>query len=281
MYLYKFRSLQNYQCVALAFCLLLFNQQVVGKVGSRRRYESAFQDLFQKGKNVAQQLASFHLSTKDDKALRQNTDRVMAFVKANPDKIAIGAGLAASSWLLYQSMVLGSEIDRFFDEIQELKGEFKQYYLVEVPKLEELYHRIRRVTDYEEPEKQKAYFRVLYKELMKYYRDLERIMDNVDDIIADVNNAKNDAVISTALSGSIAVLAGVTLVVGGPVAMAPVVWKSGVVTTMGISSVSTVMSLRNAQDLTKASRRLKTLKQDLRQLRGHVMEKMMDIIEYI
>ena len=274
----KFRKLTNCRSFALALCLMLMNQQVLGDVQGRRRYESAFENLFQKGRDAAQQLASFHLETRNDKALQQNTDKVMAFVKANPDKVGVAVALVASSWLLYQSIALGEEVGRFFDEIVELKGQFDQYKNAKIPELEQEYAMVRDMADGTNPRLEKEYFKKIHKQLFGYCQDLQRIMDIVDDVIADVNNGKTDAVINIAVSGSVAIGSLVALIVGGPNTMDPVWWNHGVAATLGLSSVSTCLSLRNKHDLDKASCRLRNLQLNLRELREHIMVKMMKII---
>ena len=254
------------------------NQQVLGDVQGRRRYESAFENLFQKGRDATQQLKHFHIVTTDNNVLQKNTEKVMAFVKANPDKIGVAVGLAASSWLLYQSIALGMEVGRFFDEIVELKGQFDQYRSAKIPELEKQYAMVRDMADGENPSKERENFKKIYMELLGYSKDLEKIMDIVHDVIADVDKGKNDAVITMAVSGCIAVLSGVALLAGGPIAMAPAMWKGGVVATLGLSSASTCLSLKNKNDLDKASRRLRDLQLNLRELKAHIMDKMMDII---
>ena len=277
----KFRKLTNCQSFALALTLMLMNQQVLSDVQGRRRYESAFENLFQKGRDAAQQLASFHLATKDDKDLQQNTDKVMAFVKANPDKAGVAVALVASSWLLYQSITLGEEVGRFFDDIVELKGQFDQFKNGKIPELEKEYAMVRDMADGTNPRLERKYFTKIYKELLCYYQDLQRIMDIVDDVMADVNNGKTDAVINIAVSGSIAIGSLVVLIVGGPTTMAPVFWNCGVAATLGLSSASTCLSLKNMDDLDKACLRLLDLQLILRKLRKHVLEKMMDIIQFV
>ena len=276
----EFHNLNNYQCLALAFCLLLFNQQVLGKVETRRRYESPFEDLFEEGKHVAKQLAAFYHQIKDNKEVRQTTDKITTFVKANPDRVGIGLGIVASSWLLYQSIDLG-KIERFFDEIEELKGQFKEYSRLKMPKLEELYHRAGEATDYSKPEKQKAYTDVC-EELLKYFAELQDNLNKIDDFTTDVNKRKRDAGINAAISSTLTVLAVfIAIVIGGPVTIATFVWTSVAVAMMGISTASTIMSLKNAHDLTMASERLTTEKHDLRRLREVVKENIEEIIRFI
>ena len=257
---------------------MLMNQQVLGDVQGRRRYESAFENLFQKGRDAAQQLKYFHIVTTDNKVLQKNTEKVMAFVKANPDKIGVAVGLAASSWLLYESIALGMEVGRFFDEIVELKGQFDQYKNAKIPELEKHYAMVRDMADGMNPSKERKNFKKIYKELLRYYQDLQKVMDNVDDVIADVNKGKIDTVINSVLSGSIVFGSLVALVTGGPTTLSAAAWNGAVGTTLIISSGSTCLSLKNMYDLDKASRRLQDLKQNLRGLRKHVMEKMIDII---
>ncbi|KXJ16581.1 hypothetical protein AC249_AIPGENE2034 [Exaiptasia diaphana] len=171
-------KLRYHQYVALLFCVLVLSQQVVGKA-ERKRYESAFENLFRRGKDAINQLSGFHIAVENNKELHQTMTKIKHFVKTNPDKVGLGIGLAASSWLLYQSVILANETQRFFDEIEELKGQFNKYYLQEVPKLEDLFRKTRDQLYENDQEKRKEHFRTIYKHLMKYFQDLQRIMDNV------------------------------------------------------------------------------------------------------
>ena len=270
----------NRQCVALLLCLLFLSQDVVARLHERPPYESQFDQLFTSVKDASESLSvlsQLHVLTKVDKAMAQNMVKIVQFAKDNPATIGVAIGMAASSWLLKNSIALASEMKVFFNDIKELEGRFDEYYSHKVPRLVEMFERVKQIVDNSRTaDEQKKYFRELQMELMTYYQDLAKTLDDVVDEISDVRKAKNDAEMNVLVSTTVAVLAGIGLIAS--ITMTPNKIVAGGAAVTGAMAVrSRLKSLENASELTEAEDRLQQLKRLVRNLRDHVHTKIMDI----
>ena len=274
----------KHRLVILLCFLVISPLSALAEQAHKARYESPFEGLFEGSKRALNALAKMHFVVKNDKAMNEHLNMIMKFVKTNPDKILAGAGLAASSWLLYQSILLANDVQGFFDDYVELKGQFDFYFRNKIVRLDDMFDRIKGLTGVSE-ETRREYYRQLYKELFSFYKDLDSILGKVDDILEDVSKAQFDARLSAALAGIAAIASGVVLATGaGPVvapavALSPAVWKSAMAGTAVISSAACALSLKNAADLSGAIVRLKNLKGDLKSVQNRAMSRVVEITE--
>ena len=127
-----------------------------------------------------------------------------------------------------------------------------------------------------DPKAMRNFFKENWKKSNIYFRNVQGILDKVEDLIQSVMKAKGDADVNKSVSALVALLAGTALVVGNPVSM---LFSTGLVLTTGMASGSTVLSLKNSRDAQRAYDKLNVLKGHLRQLRDELdllREKLID-----
>ncbi|XP_032226172.1 uncharacterized protein LOC116609454 [Nematostella vectensis] len=274
-----FPCLRRKQLIAVLFSVLVLTQDVLGQSTAeksrRKRYKSSFEGLFKGAREIIKSMTL--MADVKDKELQTTAQKALQFAKANPDKIALAAAIAASSWLLYDSITIGFEIEGFFDEVHELKGQFNKYKMNTIPRLQEVFKKLQSKESLKH-DQLKEYLRNIAKELDQYYEDLQNIIDTV---LYDVNTAKPDAVINAALSGALAVGAATALIAGGPVVLSLRMYTAGCMVVGGISSAGTALSLKNAHDLMRVEEKLKTLKSEVMELRNLVNKRMLDILLFV
>ena len=182
--------------------------------------------------------------------------------------VGVAGGILISSFLLYKSVTLSGEIEGFFDEIEELKGQYKAHN-AETASLMRLYEGVPKMMMQQniEPKAMRNFFKENWKNSNKYFRNVQGILDKVEDLIQSVIKAKSQADVNARVSALVAILAGTALVVGTPMSMPVWLYHTGLVLTTGMASGSTVLSLKNSRDAQRACDKLNVLKEHLRQLR--------------
>ena len=132
-----------------------------------------------------------------------------------------------------------------------------------------------------EPKAMRQYFMEDWTKSREYFRNVERILDAVDDLMLSFMKAKSEADVNARFSALVAIVAGTALVAGTPVSMPVWLYRTGLVLTTGMASGSTVLSLKNSRDAQIAYDKLKVLKGHLRRLRGELdllMEKLLNFL---
>ena len=204
----------------------------------------------------------------NNSAWQKIASSISQFAEAHGDKVGVAGGFLLSSFLLYKSVTLTGEIEGFFDEIEELKGQYKAHN-AETASLIQLYERVPKMMMQQniEPKAMRTFFMEILKKSNIYFRNVQGILDKVQDLIQSVMEAKGDAAFNTSVSALVAFLAGTALVAGIPVSMPVWLYSTGLVLTTGMASGSTVLSLKNSRDAQRAYDKLNVLKGNLRQLR--------------
>ena len=196
---------------------------------------------------------------------------ISQFAEAHGGKVqnvGVAGGFLLSSFLLYKSVTLAGEIEGFFDEIEELKGQYKAHN-AETDQLKLLYERVPKMMMQQniEPKAVRNFFKENWKKSNIYFRNVQGILDKVEDLIQSVMKAKGDADVNKSVSALVALLAGTALVAVNPVSMPVWLYGTGLALTTGMASGSTVLSLKNSRDAQRACDKLNVLKGHLRQLR--------------
>ena len=207
----------------------------------------------------------------NNSAWQQIASSISQFAEAHGGKVqnvGVAGGFLLSSFLLYKSVTLAGEIEGFFDEIEELKGQYKAHN-AETASLMRLYEGVPKMMMQQniEPKAMRNFFKENWKNSNKYFRNVQGILDKVEDLIQSVIKAKSQADVNARVSALVAILAGTALVVVNPVSM---LCSTGLVLTTGIASGSTVLSLKNSRDAQRAYDKLNVLKGHLRQLRDEL-----------
>ena len=210
----------------------------------------------------------------NNSAWQQIASSISQFAEAHGGKVqnvGVAGGFLLSSFLLYKSVTLAGEIEGFFDEIEELKGQYKAHN-AETASLMRLYEGVPKMMMQQniEPKAMRNFFKENWKNSNKYFRNVQGILDKVEDLIQSVIKAKSQADVNARVSALVAILAGTALLVGTPVSMPVWLYRTGLVLTTGMASGSTVLSLKNSRDAQRAYDKLKVLKGHLRQLRGEL-----------
>ena len=216
----------------------------------------------------------------NNSAWQKIASSISQFAEAHGGKVqnvGVAGGFLLSSFLLYKSVTLAGEIEGFFDEIEELKGQYKAQN-DEKDQLRLLYERVPKMMMQQniEPKAMRNFFKEIWKKSNIYFRNVQGILDKAEDLIQSVMKAKGDADVNKSVSALVALLAGTALVVGNPVSM---LFSTGLVLTTGMASGSTVLSLKNSRDAQRAYDKLNVLKGHLRQLRDELdllREKLID-----
>lgn len=221
-------------------------------------------------------------ATKNNPAWQETVSSISTFAEAHGDKVGVSGGFLISAFLLYKSVTLAREIESFFDGIEELKGQY-QAQNAETILLIELHERVPEILMQHnmEPSDMKKYFKEDWKKSSDYFRNVERTLDAVEDLIQSVIKAKSEADVNATFSAVVSILAGTALVVGTPVSMPVWLYRTGLVFTTGMAAGSTCLSLKNSSDAQKACEKLKELKRNLRQIRGELdilKEKLLNIL---
>ena len=204
----------------------------------------------------------------NNSAWQKIASSISQFAEAHGGKVqnvGVAGGFLLSSFLLYKSVTLAGEIEGFFDEIEELKGQYKAHN-AETDQLKLLYERVPKMMMQQniEPKAVRNFFKENWKKSNIYFRNVQGILDKVEDLIQSVMKAKGDADVNKSVSALVAFLAGTALVAVNPVSM---LCSTGLVLTTGVASGSTVLSLKNSRDAQRACDKLDVLKGHLRQLR--------------
>ena len=210
----------------------------------------------------------------NNSAWQQIASSISQFAEAHGGKVqnvGVAGGFLLSSFLLYKSVTLAGEIEGFFDEIEELKGQYKAHN-AQTASLIKLYERVPKMMMQQniEPKAMRKFFKENWKDSDDYFRNVQGILDKVEDLIQSVIKAKSQADVNARFSALVAFLAGTALVAGTPVSMPVWLYRTGLVLTTGIASGSTVQSLNNSRNAQRAYNKLNVLKGHLRQLRGEV-----------
>lgn len=233
----------------------------------------------QKFREVMQKLSAAAKSNPD---WQQTVSSISQFAEAHGDKVGVAGGFLFSSFLLYKSVTLAGEIEGFFDGIEELKGQYKAQNAETVLRIQ-LHERVPQIMMQQniEPSAMRQYFMDDWKSSRDYFRNVERILDAVEDLIQSVIMAKNEADFNARFSALVGILAGTALVAGTPVTMPVWLYRTGLVLTTGMAGGSTVLSLKNSRDAQKAYEKLNVLKGHLRRIRGELdqlMERLLNIL---
>ena len=233
----------------------------------------------QQFREVTQELS---VATANNPAWQKTVSSISQFAEADGVKaqnVGVAGGFLLSSFLLYKSVTLAGEIEGFFDEIEELKGQYKAHN-AETDSLRLLYERVPKMMMQQniDLKAMRNFFKEIWKKSNIYFRNVQGILDKAEDLIQSVMKAKGDADINKSVSALVALLAGTALVAVNPVSM---LFSTGLVLTTGMASGSTVLSLKNSRDAQKAYDKLKVLKGHLRRLRGELdklMEKLLNFL---
>lgn len=182
--------------------------------------------------------------------------------------VGVAGGILISSFLLYKSVTLSGEIEGFFDGIEELKGQYKALN-AKTASLIELYEQVPKMMMQQniEPSAMRKFLKEAWKKSRDYFRNVQDILDAVEDMIQNVMKAKSEADVNARVSALVAIVAGTALVAGTPASMPVCLYRTGLVLTTGMSAGSTVLSLKNSRDAQRAYDKLKVLKGHLRGLR--------------
>ena len=132
-----------------------------------------------------------------------------------------------------------------------------------------------------EPKAVRNFFKENWKKSNIYFRNVQGILDKVEDLIQSVIKAKGDADVNKSVSALVALLAGTALVAVNPVSMPVWLYGTGLALTTGMASGSTVLSLKNSRDAQKAYDKLKVLKGHLRRLRGELDQLMERLLNFL
>ena len=216
----------------------------------------------------------------NNSAWQKIASSISQFAEAHGGKVqnvGVAGGFLLSSFLLYKSVTLAGEIEGFFDEIEELKGQYKAHN-AETDSLRLLYERVPKMMMQQniDLKAMRNFFKEIWKKSNIYFRNVQGILDKAEDLIQSVMKAKGDADINKSVSALVALLAGTALVAVNPVSM---LFSTGLVLTTGMASGSTVLSLKNSRDAQRAYDKLNVLKGHLRQLRDELdqlREKLID-----
>ena len=216
----------------------------------------------------------------NNSAWQKIASSISQFAEAHGGKVqnvGVAGGFLLSSFLLYKSVTLAGEIEGFFDEIEELKGQYKAHN-AETDSLRLLYERVPKMMMQQniDLKAMRNFFKEIWKKSNIYFRNVQGILDKVGDLIQSVMKAKGDADVNKSVSALVALLAGTALVAVNPVSM---LFSTGLVLTTGMASGSTVLSLKNSRDAQRAYDKLNVLKGHLRQLRDELdqlREKLID-----
>ena len=226
---------------------------------------------FQKFTEVKQGLSA---AAGNNPAWQQIVSRISQFAEAHGGKVqhvGVAGGFLLSSFLLYKSGTLAGEIEGFFDGREELKGQYKAHN-AETASLIQLHERVPKVMMQQniEPKAIRKFFKEDEKKSGDYFRNVQGILDAVEDLIQSVIKAKGQADVNASVSALVAILAGTALVAGTPVSLPVWLYRTGLVLTTGMAAGSTVLSLKNSRDAQKAYDKLNVLKGHLRRLRGEL-----------
>ena len=222
----------------------------------------------QQFREVTQKLSA---AAANNPAWQQIASSISQFAEAHGGKVqnvGVAGGFLISSFLLYKSVTLSSELERFFDGIEELKGQYK----VEnsnMALLIKLHERVPKMMMQQniEPSAMRQFFKEDWKRSRDYFRNVQGILDTVEDLIQSVMKAKSEADVNARVSAVVAILAGTALVAGTPVSMPVWLYRTGLVLTTGMAAGSTALSLKNSRDAQRAYDKLNVLKGHLRRLR--------------
>lgn len=219
----------------------------------------------QQFREVTQKL---NAATANNPAWQQIVSSISQFAEAHGGKVGVAGGFLISSFLLYKSVTLSGEIEGFFDGIEELKGQYKALN-AETVLLIKLHERVPKMMMQQniEPRAMRQFFKEDCKRSSDYFRNVQGILDAVEDLIQSVMKAKSEADVNARVSAVVAILAGTALVAGTPLSMPVWLYRTGLVLTTGMAAGSTALSLKNSRDAQKAYDKLNVLKGHLRRLR--------------
>ena len=211
---------------------------------------------------------------------RKTVSSISQFAEAHGVKVqhvGVAGGFLLSSFLLYKSVTLEGEIEGFFDEIEELKGQYKAHN-AETDSLIQFHERVTQIMTQQnvEPKSMRQYFMEDWTKSREYFRNVQRILDAVEDLMQSFMEAKSQAEVNARFSALVAIVAGTAVVAGTPASMP--VW---LVLITGMASGSTVLSLKNSKDAQKAYGKLKVLKGHLRRLRGELDQLMERLLKFL
>ena len=236
----------------------------------------------QQFREVTQKLSA---AAGNNPAWQKTVSSISQFAEAHGGKVqnvGVAGGFLLSSFLLYKSVTLAGEIEGFFDEIEELKGQYKAHN-AQTASLIKLYERVPKMMMQQniEPKAMRKFFKENWKDSDDYFRNVQGILDKVEDLIQSVIKAKSQADVNARFSALVAFLAGTALVAGTPVSMPVWLYRTGLVLTTGMAAGSTVLSLKNSRDAQKAYDKLKVLKGHLRRLRGELDQLMERLLNFL
>ena len=219
----------------------------------------------QQFREVTQKLSA---AAANNPAWQQIVSSISQFAEAHGGKVGVAGGFLISSFLLYKSVTLSGEIEGFFDGIEELKGQYKALN-AETVLLIKLHERVPKMMMQQniEPRAMRQFFKEDWKRSNDYFRNVQGILDAVEDLIQSVMKAKSEADVNARVSAVVAILAGTALVAGTPLSMPVWLYRTGLVLTTGMAAGSTALSLKNSRDAQKAYDKLNVLKGHLRRLR--------------